>query len=94
MFTFFFRVQFLNQCSKKLMLPKHAGWVVVTICRETLALSTIRYQINKRTLWPESTSELYRPNYHHLLAKLLRTLWIEGVTWSVKRIPTAVFSPF
>lgn len=42
MFTFFFWVQFLNQCSKKLMLSKHAGRIVVTICRETLAFSIIR----------------------------------------------------
>jgi hypothetical protein len=46
----------------------------------------------KTTPWPESASELYRPNDRRLSAKLVPNVRIEGVAWSAWRIPTAVFS--
>jgi hypothetical protein len=35
-------------------------------------------QTNKQTLWPESASELYRPRYHLLSAKLVPTFADRG----------------
>jgi hypothetical protein len=49
----------------------------------------------KKTPWPQSASELYRPSDRRLSAKLVPTFCgLEGATWSAWRIPTAVFSDF
>jgi hypothetical protein len=45
-----------------------------------------------KTPWPETASELYRLSDHRLSAKLVLTfLRIEGVAWSARWIPTAVY---
>jgi hypothetical protein len=49
--------------------------------------------IKKKTPWPESTSELYRPSDIRLPAKLFPTFEDSGA-WSPWPIPTAVFSDF
>jgi hypothetical protein len=37
--------------------------------------------LKNRTPWPESASEIYRPNDRRFSAKLVPTLRIEGATW-------------
>jgi hypothetical protein len=44
----------------------------------------------KPTPWLWSASELCRPSDHRLSAKYCQLLRIEGVSWSVQRIPTVV----
>jgi hypothetical protein len=48
----------------------------------------------KKTPWPETARELYRPSDCRLSAKLCQLLRIEGATWSAWRIPTAVCSVY
>jgi hypothetical protein len=54
--------------------------------------ATVSY--NKRTPWPESASELYRLSGRSLTAKLVSTMRIQGVVWTARLIPKAVFSIF
>jgi hypothetical protein len=56
-------------------------------------MSFYKQKQQQKTPCPQSASELYRPSYHRLSAKLVHNfLRIEGATWSAWRIPTAVFS--
>jgi hypothetical protein len=44
----------------------------------------------KKTPWPQSANELYRPSNRRLSAKLVPTFAVRGVAWSAQQIPTAV----
>jgi hypothetical protein len=60
-------------------------------------LETVRQQcseIEKQTPWPESASELYRPSYRRLSAKLVPTFCGYRVPRGQRDIPMAVFSDF
>jgi hypothetical protein len=45
---------------------------------------------NKLHGYYQSTSELYQPSGHCGWRSWCRLLWVEGVVWSVKRIPMAI----
>jgi hypothetical protein len=56
-------------------------------------ISTSVYGHKKKTTWPESASELYRPSDRRLSAKLVSTFGVRGMSRSQRGVsPTAVIS--
>jgi hypothetical protein len=72
----------------------HLPLAVGPYCQKKSNINKNIFKQNKQTLWPESASELYRPSDRRVLAKSVPTLRIEGVVWTVQRIPMATFSIF
>jgi hypothetical protein len=78
-------------------LEAYAKMYCTMRCRGVTSLKTAKHpqtppsqsqlcHIKKKTPWPESASELYRPSDRSLSAKLVPILPIEGATRSVRRI--------
>jgi hypothetical protein len=89
----------IDQKIRKYLVPEEFFRVVKG--HNLLSLIFIHYAKQSKFIttaaapWPESASELYRPNDCHLLVKLVPTFADRGVSCSQRgRFPTAIISVF